>query len=349
MTDLLPPSATGQERALVSVSELLENLPVIYRQLWNPDNCPVELLPYLAWSFSLDSWNDDWPEHIKRQAVRDGLYHHRIKGSRKAVENAIERFGITSVIEEWWEKTPKGEPHTFSVTTSAQDNERQLPVYEAISQQWVYCSQAIPVQTSRVYKIRFKVRQTVDDSVNGYVLVGVVTLDDQFKNINSGVGIHRYCAVPGQTITEADGWLVFEGEITGEGNSHNQFRPGTAYIRPMFVLNANGGNGTTQVAELECWDLFENKQMISNPHFDNEKQGWSTEYESEIVSDNAPGTITTAAFRPSADLQTDIINAINQAKPLRSDFDFTVGTVHSGSLHLNAEVRQVILSRETWE
>ena len=97
MSDLLPPSATKQERALASISERIEKLPVIYRKLWNPDLCPVELLPYLAWAFSLDDWNDKWPEHIKRQSLKDALYQHRIKGSLKAVENAIARFGTTAI------------------------------------------------------------------------------------------------------------------------------------------------------------------------------------------------------------------------------------------------------------
>ncbi|WP_061509353.1 phage tail protein I [Endozoicomonas montiporae] len=311
MSDLLPPSATQQERALASVTERIEQLPVIYRQLWNPDQCPVEFLPYLAWAFSVDDWNDDWPEHIKRQSLKDALYQHRIKGSLKAVENAIARFGTTANITEWWQQTPKGLPHTFSVDLSAQDNERQLPVLEIGTghDEWVFCSEPIPVQTSRVYRIRFKVRQTVDSPGPDKVYAGVATLDKAFRNISGGAGTYRYCAVSGHELTVA-GWQVFDGEITGTGDDHHEFRPGTAYIRPMFIVNYRDGTGTAQVAELECWDLFENKQLIPNPRFENGKQGWSRSHAGETVPDNAPGTIKTAAFRPDADLQDDIINAV---------------------------------------
>lgn len=349
MTDLLPSSATSQERALAAVSKRLENLPVPYRDIWNPDLCPVALLPFLAWSFSLDTWNDDWPEHIKRQTVKDALYNHRIKGSRKAVENAIARFGTTANITEWWEQSPKGKPHTFSVDISAQDNERQLPVLElgTGSGVWLYCSQPIPVQTSRVYKIRFKVSQTADSSRSN-VYAGVVTLDKNYKNLTGGAGTHRYCAVSGTRITTSDGWQMFEGEITGVGDGHRQFRAGTAYIRPMFIVNYQKGAGTAQVAELECWDLFDNKQLIPNPQFKDGKKGWSIHHKGETVPDNAPGTITTAAFRPDADLQTDIINAIQQVKPLRSDFDFNIGSVHPGNFYLTAAVYPVVMIRETF-
>ncbi|MCW7552597.1 phage tail protein I [Endozoicomonas gorgoniicola] len=352
MSDLLPPSATKQERALASLSERIEQLPVIYRKLWNPDLCPVEFLPYLAWAFSLDDWNDNWPEHIKRQSLKDALYQHRIKGSLQAVENAIARFGTTANITEWWQQSPKGLPHTFSVDISAQDNERQLPVLEIGTGDdvWLFCGQAIPVQTSRVYRVRFKVRQTVNSAGKSYVYAGVATLDKDFNALAGNPGAHRYCCVDGRSITTADGWQIFEGEITGEGNgSHNLFRHGTAYIRPMFIVNYNGGTGTAQVAELECWDLFENRQLVPNPRFENGKQGWSTRSAGKTVPDNAPGTIQAAAFRPDADLQDDIINAIKQAKPLRSDFNFNVGTVHAAPLELSAHVHQVVLSRETWE
>ena len=155
---------TPQERALAKLDERLDKLPVPHRDIWNPDTCPLHLLPYLAFHYSVDQWNEAWPEHIKRQTLNDALYQHRIKGSRLAVENAIARFGTTANITEWWEKSPKGKPHTFSVDISAQDNERQLPVYEETDSIWQFCSKAIPVNTSRVYRIQAKVRITTSDA-----------------------------------------------------------------------------------------------------------------------------------------------------------------------------------------
>ena len=346
MTDLLPPSATKQERALASVTQRLEQLPVIYRNLWNPEQCPPEFLPYLAWAFSADQWNDSWPDHIKRQTVKDALHQHRIKGSRQSVENAIAAFNAQVRIIEWWEQSPKATPHTFEVWMNAVQNEQVLPVFELHGERGLFCAKPITVSTSRVYKIRFKVRQTADHSGKSAIYAGVATLDDQYRNISGGAGTHRYCCSRGSRITEANGWQTFEGEITGEGDSHKQFRSGTAYIRPMFILNYSGGSGTAQVAELECWDLFDNKQLVPNPHFEQGKAGWSTHYAGKTVPENLPGTLTTANFGLTADLQQNIIAAINAVKPLRSHFIVRTGiSGTSNGLNISAHARLMQMIR----
>lgn len=346
-SDLLPPSATTAERALAQSAAGYGDLPVILRKLWHPDTCPVSLLPYLAYSFSVDDWDEQWSEAIKRQVVTDALYQHRIKGSLKAVENAIAGFGARASISEWWQQTPPGEPHTFGVTISAQDNERQLPVYELTGEQAVYTCAAVPITTSRVYRVRFKVRQTADND-EAKVYAGVATLDANFDNLTGGAGPHRYCCVNTQQLTTNDSWQVFEGEITGTGDNHNQFRPGTKYVRPMFIVNASAGTGTAQIAELELWDLFENRQLIANPRFQQGLQGWSQAYVGEQVPENALGTLTTAAFRPDADLQTSIVEAIQRAKPVRSHFDLTVGTVHAAAVSLQTHLQITVMHRGNW-
>ena len=316
--------------------------------MWNPDQCPVEFLPYLAWAFSLDDWSDDWPEHIKRQSLKDALYQHRIKGSLKAVENAIARFGTTANITEWWQKTPKGIPHTFSVDISAQDNERQLPVLDLpdLSVQ-LYGSRPIPVQTSRVYRVRIKLRITEGTDIRTWA--GVALLDKDLNATSGKPGYpRRHVVISNQTYSETDGWIEAEGEITGVNNdSVTKFTGDTAYIVPQARLNWQV-SGKIQLAYLEIWDLFDNKQLVENSRFESGKVGWSTQLGGN-ASDNAPGIIKNEAFRPDADLQNDIINAIKQAKPLRSDFDFNVGTVHAAPLELQSQLTITVLHRGTWE
>ncbi|MBO9493848.1 phage tail protein I [Thalassotalea sp. G20_0] len=342
---ILPPSATPQERALAAVSERFDRLPVPYRQLWNADECPVEFLPFLAYSFSVDQWDDSWPEHIKRQTVKDALYQHRIKGSRKAVEDAIAHFGTTAYITEWWQTTPKGEPHSFSVDISAQDNERQLPVYEISGQYFIYGSDPIPIRTSRVYRLKIKTRK-IEGS--GQFYAGVTVLDSAYQGINIGGYPRVHCAAKAVSVSPVDGWVTFEGEVSGIDITDNSFREGTVYVRPHFIVNYSG-SGLAQVAEVELWDLFDNQQLISNPYFTEGKSGWSLQLEGESVPDNAPGTITTANFRPDSDLQNDIISAINQAKPLRSDFEVTVGTVQAAPLELQTHLQITVMHRGYWE
>lgn len=53
-SDLLPTGSSPLERAAAIALAEIERIPVPIRQLWHPDKCPVRLLPYLAWAFSVD-------------------------------------------------------------------------------------------------------------------------------------------------------------------------------------------------------------------------------------------------------------------------------------------------------
>jgi hypothetical protein len=117
---------------------------------------------------------------------------------------------------------------------------------------WIYSSNAIPVDTSRVYRVRFRVKKTRDVDTGGTnIYAGVATYDKNGVLQSTAPGNHRYCAASGKPLKVADGWQVFEGYITGEGNvTHNQFRPGTAYVKPMFVVDYAKGTGGINIIDL---------------------------------------------------------------------------------------------------
>lgn len=121
MNDLLPPSATKQERALALSTARISDVPTPLRPLWNPDTCPVDLLPWLAWSLSVDTWSPTWPEVTKRAVVRAAVETARKKGTKKAVTDALNAIGAGVVMTEWFEKSPVGDPHTFTISIVAQD------------------------------------------------------------------------------------------------------------------------------------------------------------------------------------------------------------------------------------
>ncbi len=73
------------------------------RDLWNPATCPVSFLPYLAWAFSVDRWDEGWTESVKRQVVKDAFYIHQHKGTTSAVRRVVEPFGFLIRIIEWWQ------------------------------------------------------------------------------------------------------------------------------------------------------------------------------------------------------------------------------------------------------
>lgn len=112
---LLPPNASPLERALEHAVARISDVPTPLRDLWNPDTCPAELLPYLAYALSIDSWSSNWPEAVKRRRVRQALAIQRRKGTAMSVRDVVESFGGVVAIREWWQMQPPGDPHTFSL------------------------------------------------------------------------------------------------------------------------------------------------------------------------------------------------------------------------------------------
>jgi phage tail P2-like protein len=87
---------------------------VAIRAVWSPDDCPLDLLPWLAWGLSLDNWSTDWPENIKRERVRKAIAIAR----RKGTADRCARSSPASAAR--WRsanggRASRGLPHTFSL------------------------------------------------------------------------------------------------------------------------------------------------------------------------------------------------------------------------------------------
>ncbi|NLC36075.1 MAG: phage tail protein I [Alcaligenaceae bacterium] len=102
-TDILPPSSSRTERALAAAAALpVEGLDAsVIGDLWNPHKCPAHLLPWLAWAFSVDMWDDAWTESRKREIVAGSLAWHRKKGTPWALRQALAAVGypVVNLIE----------------------------------------------------------------------------------------------------------------------------------------------------------------------------------------------------------------------------------------------------------
>lgn len=101
---LLPPSAPPLAHALETAGRRLSELPVRHADLWRPDSCPVALLPWLAWAFSVDDWDDGWAEAVKRRVIANAYRVHRLKGTPAGVELALATLGFRSDLTEWFEE-----------------------------------------------------------------------------------------------------------------------------------------------------------------------------------------------------------------------------------------------------
>lgn len=119
MSSLLPLNSTQLERAIESaMAEKTEN-PL--RTLYNPDTCPAHLLPWLAWTWSVDRWDTRWAEAVKRSAIRSAFYVHAHKGTIGALRRVVEPLGYLIEVLEWWETKPEGVPGTFALKVGVLD------------------------------------------------------------------------------------------------------------------------------------------------------------------------------------------------------------------------------------
>ena len=118
MTDkpsLLPTNLSDLERDLDSAIARIEDVNIPTSTLWDPYNCPIETLPFLAWALSVDQWHSNWSDDVKRQVVAGSLDVHRIKGTRPALEKALADLGVTVDLVEWFEAIPQAAPYTFDL------------------------------------------------------------------------------------------------------------------------------------------------------------------------------------------------------------------------------------------
>jgi phage tail P2-like protein len=99
---LMAPGSSLLEQRAAAACASISDLPVSLRDLWNPWKCPVKFLPYLAWAFSVDCWEETWTETEKRQAVSDAFWIHQRKGTVAAVRRVIETLGYSMTLQEWW-------------------------------------------------------------------------------------------------------------------------------------------------------------------------------------------------------------------------------------------------------
>ncbi|MFT4454975.1 phage tail protein I [Pseudomonas sp. RTCS2] len=133
MTVLLPPNASQLERLAAEALAQIDQVPVPIRDLLNPDRCPVAMLPYLAWAFSVDRWDANWGEATKRQVIKSSYYVHSHKGTIGALRRVIEPLGYRIKVTEWWETQPEGTPGTFSLDIEVLDAGISEATYELLN------------------------------------------------------------------------------------------------------------------------------------------------------------------------------------------------------------------------
>lgn len=95
---LLPTGSSKLEKQLSNTFSVISEIPVPIRLLWNAEHCPVKLLPWLAWSLSVDDWDDAWCEQKKRSAILKSIYVHKYKGTCESINQIVEQRDLGKVL-----------------------------------------------------------------------------------------------------------------------------------------------------------------------------------------------------------------------------------------------------------
>lgn len=175
--DLLPNNATPQERALALATGRVSDVPVLVRESWNPDTCPVDLLPWLAWAFSVDIWDATWTEEQKRGAIKSSVLVHRHKGTPAAMKAALDGLGYGLELQEWYQLTPQGDPYTFGLIVDVSESGiASSAEFDRIEQV------AISAKNVRSHMTFINIHGTV----SGQIYAGGVAICGETVSINSG-------------------------------------------------------------------------------------------------------------------------------------------------------------------
>jgi len=171
LVSLLPMNATVAEQAIESTISRQLDLPI--KTLWDPQTCPADLLPWLAWSLSVDQWDAQWPVSTQRTVIAESANIHRHNGTRKAIVQALASTGLNTQINEWF--VHAGQPFTFELTAWVNDDWENRVLLEPRSYLMLFklINAAKPVRTHFTLNVgmAFEITITVPLVARSLVLV----------------------------------------------------------------------------------------------------------------------------------------------------------------------------------
>ena len=132
MTSLLPPNSTDLERKLAEAGKDAFDLPSI-RIIKDIDQVPSQFLPFIAWQKSVDYWDENWQEELKRKVIKESRALHRLKGTPAAIKRALEPFGYEVKLIEWFQAVPNLIPGTFNLELDLIGKSLNQEVYNEIN------------------------------------------------------------------------------------------------------------------------------------------------------------------------------------------------------------------------
>ncbi|PLY08405.1 MAG: phage tail protein I [Arcobacter sp.] len=80
----------------------------IVKHLANPLFCPLEFLPFLAYAFKVDFWDEELKESEKRDLIKHSILLHQRKGTLWAIEEVLELVNYSNKAKGEYAKIKEG-------------------------------------------------------------------------------------------------------------------------------------------------------------------------------------------------------------------------------------------------
>lgn len=114
MKALMPPNSTVLEKNLAEVGQDAFDLASI-KVIRDIPNVPAQFLSFIAYQNSVDYWDENWQDSLKRQMIKTSRDQHKIKGTTAAIKRSLEPFGYEVKLIEWFQVEPNLIPGTFNL------------------------------------------------------------------------------------------------------------------------------------------------------------------------------------------------------------------------------------------
>lgn len=93
-----------------------KDLPAIYKRLGELSSAQMD---HMAAQMDVDVWRTEWDVDRKRSMLIASYNIKRHAGTVQAVRDVLAAMGAALQLTEWWQLSPRGTPHTFTVTAIA--------------------------------------------------------------------------------------------------------------------------------------------------------------------------------------------------------------------------------------
>ncbi len=133
MSQLLPPNSTIFERNVSKIASRNSTLPVEIASIARIDDVADGFLPFLAWQYSVDSWDNQWQPSPQRSLVKKSLRQHQFKGTIAAVRQVLEQFGYSATFTEWYQTAPQGVAGSFTLEVELNGREMSEAIYAELN------------------------------------------------------------------------------------------------------------------------------------------------------------------------------------------------------------------------